>query len=179
MDEKGKEAKTDFELIQYIEDKNQSIVRAFPKTGRTHQIRVHLQVCASQPICLIGIKFAGYPIVNDMLYNHHAFGVERFESMKQKKIDLDEFHKELAKSRGWNEHGFKSGEKLESNDVRDPLCPKCNENPADPIAEDLVLFLHCHRYTGPDWSFESEMPDWSEPDFDVPQFYDKYLKDMP
>ena len=53
----AKEATTKFELIKYEESTNQSIVKAFPLTGRTHQIRVHLQ-------------YAGYPIVNDMLYNH-------------------------------------------------------------------------------------------------------------
>ena len=53
----AKEATTKFELIRYEESTNQSIVKAFPLTGRTHQIRVHLQ-------------YAGFPIVNDMLYNH-------------------------------------------------------------------------------------------------------------
>lgn len=33
-----------------------SLVKCFPKTGRTHQIRIHLQ-------------YLGYPIVNDPLYN--------------------------------------------------------------------------------------------------------------
>lgn len=53
----AKEATTKFELIKYEESTNQSIVKAYPLTGRTHQIRVHLQ-------------YAGFPIVNDMLYNH-------------------------------------------------------------------------------------------------------------
>ena len=114
-----------------------------------------------------------------MLYNHHAFGTERFEAMKQKKINLDEFHKELAISRGWNEHGFKSAKEQSNKDEIDPLCPKCNEKPADPVAEDLVLYLHCLCYTGPDWKFKSEMPEWTSEDYVVPSFYDKYLKDRP
>ena len=35
-----------------------------PRTGRMHQIRVHLQ-------------FLGYPVVNDPLYNHTVFGPEK------------------------------------------------------------------------------------------------------
>ena len=60
VDDKGKEAKTSFELIRYDLENDQGIVRDRQKTGRTHQIRVHLQ-------------YTGHPIVNDMLYNHPAF----------------------------------------------------------------------------------------------------------
>lgn len=48
----GKHAKTVFQKISYNEEKDYSIVRALPLTGRTHQIRVHLQ-------------FLGHPIMND------------------------------------------------------------------------------------------------------------------
>ena len=171
VDARGKEAKTAFERIRYDEKQDVSIVRARPETGRTHQIRVHLQ-------------YAGHPIVNDMLYNHPAFGQERFEPMVQKELDLDEFHKALAISRGWNEHGFKSAVKKdeevkeeETHGEHDPLCPKCNERPADPVAEDLILYLHCLCYTGPDWTFKSDMPEWTVPDYTIPAFYDQYRAD--
>lgn len=49
---RAKHAETRFEFIHYDEASNQSIIRGFPKTGRTHQIRVHL-------------KSLGYPIAND------------------------------------------------------------------------------------------------------------------
>ena len=53
-EEKGKEAKTTFKRISY--DGEHSIVLCKPHTGRTHQIRVHLQ-------------YLGHPIINDPIYS--------------------------------------------------------------------------------------------------------------
>ncbi|KAF8911557.1 tRNA-pseudouridine synthase [Gymnopilus junonius] len=52
----GKSAKTVFNLIRYDENTNSSVVRCHPYTGRSHQLRVHLQ-------------FLGYPIANDPVYS--------------------------------------------------------------------------------------------------------------
>ncbi|KAL1513461.1 hypothetical protein ABEB36_002869 [Hypothenemus hampei] len=56
---KGKECSTFFQKLGY--NGKTSIVLCKPKTGRMHQIRVHLQ-------------YLGYPVVNDPLYNHEVFG---------------------------------------------------------------------------------------------------------
>lgn len=48
----GKACSTIFELLRYDPKTNTSVVLARPVTGRTHQIRVHLQ-------------WLGYPITND------------------------------------------------------------------------------------------------------------------
>lgn len=53
LDPEGKEAKTFYEVIKRY--KKMSTVRCFPKTGRTHQIRVHL-------------AHTGYPVLCDNLY---------------------------------------------------------------------------------------------------------------
>ena len=50
-----KYAETDFEKLFYDEKSNTSVVMAKPKTGRTHQIRIHL-------------RYLGYPIANDPCY---------------------------------------------------------------------------------------------------------------
>lgn len=56
---KGKDCVTIFQKLGY--NGLTSIVLCKPKTGRMHQIRVHLQ-------------YLGYPVVNDPLYNHEVFG---------------------------------------------------------------------------------------------------------
>lgn len=56
---KGKDCITVFQKLGY--NGSTSIVLCKPKTGRMHQIRVHLQ-------------YLGYPVVNDPLYNHDVFG---------------------------------------------------------------------------------------------------------
>lgn len=50
---KGKPALTEYELIKYFKD--YSLLKVKTKTGRTHQIRVHL-------------KTLGYPVVGDKIY---------------------------------------------------------------------------------------------------------------
>lgn len=50
---KGKDARTDYRVIQYFD--GYSLVEAYIKTGRTHQIRVHFSAI-------------GYPVVGDRTY---------------------------------------------------------------------------------------------------------------
>ncbi|CAI6359454.1 unnamed protein product [Macrosiphum euphorbiae] len=61
---KGKQCSTSFQLIGYNEQANISVVLCKPRSGRMHQIRVHLQ-------------YLGYPIQNDPLYNDTVFGPEK------------------------------------------------------------------------------------------------------
>ncbi|GFO27079.1 pseudouridine synthase [Plakobranchus ocellatus] len=55
----GKASQTEFELLSY--NGKSSVVKCRPFTGRTHQIRVHLQ-------------YLGHPIINDSFYNNPAWG---------------------------------------------------------------------------------------------------------
>ncbi|MGV3772702.1 MAG: RluA family pseudouridine synthase [Verrucomicrobiales bacterium] len=51
---RGKRSKTDFEVAEQF--KGYSLFRCFPRTGRTHQIRVHLE-------------HLGFPIIGDLQYH--------------------------------------------------------------------------------------------------------------
>lgn len=51
----GKACQTIFKLLKYDEVENRSLVYCRPITGRTHQIRLHLQ-------------HLGFPIINDPIY---------------------------------------------------------------------------------------------------------------
>jgi 23S rRNA pseudouridine1911/1915/1917 synthase len=63
----GKEAITEYEVLKHLEYQIEnkcekySWVRLFPKSGRTHQIRVHL-------------KYLGFPILGDYLYAGRKVG---------------------------------------------------------------------------------------------------------
>lgn len=62
VDSKGKECRTVFQKLSF--NGKTSVVRCFPLTGRTHQIRVHLQ-------------YLGFPILNDPIYGSSAWGPDR------------------------------------------------------------------------------------------------------
>ncbi|XP_068961849.1 pseudouridylate synthase RPUSD2 isoform X2 [Petaurus breviceps papuanus] len=62
VDPRGKPCETVFQRLSY--NGHSSVVRCRPLTGRTHQIRVHLQ-------------FLGHPIINDPIYNTAAWGPAR------------------------------------------------------------------------------------------------------
>ena len=67
-----KYAETEFEFLFYDIKSNTSVVKCYPKTGRTHQIRIHLK-------CL------GFPIANDPCYGGIIFNdLKEFENPELK-----------------------------------------------------------------------------------------------
>ena len=67
--EGGKKAITDYEVLDNLADKF-ALVKAYPLTGRTHQIRVHME-------------YIGTPIVGDDKY---------FGSMREKNTEIKDYH---------------------------------------------------------------------------------------
>jgi len=65
VDEKGKESKTYFKLLQYFPEVDMSLVECSPHTGRQHQIRVHL----------FHVK---HPIVGDPIYGQSEVNIVKF-----------------------------------------------------------------------------------------------------
>ncbi|KAI5964198.1 RIB2 [Candida pseudojiufengensis] len=150
VDEKqGKEAKTEFRRVSYDPITNTSVITCHPLTGRTHQIRVHLQ-------------YIGYPIANDPLYSNSYIwgdnlgkdGIADLEDVKNK---IDSIGKTKAAS-SWilpNEKG-----EILTNE----LCPHTGlQLYTDPGRNDLELWLHAYQYEADDgsWSYKTQYPEWA------------------
>lgn len=159
VDEKnGKEAKTIFKRLSY--DGETSLVLCKPFTGRTHQIRVHLQ-------------YLGHPIINDPIYSSPDIWGDNLgkngDFDKDKVVSILEKVGKTMLTSSWlhrnNDSSKKSGE-LYSGEK----CGICNQDLyTDPDPNDLELFLHAYKYEskGNDngnssWSYQTEFPDWAQ-----------------
>ncbi|KAL6634451.1 hypothetical protein ACP70R_027122 [Stipagrostis hirtigluma subsp. patula] len=137
----GKQALTRFQRI--CTDGTHSIVLCKPVTGRTHQIRVHL-------------KHTGYPIANDELYLSGEFCPRSTKGTYACTAGSPSDPDSCAA-----DHGSKNAEADNGFDI-DPMCTNCpNLAPVGYNGDEEGLWLHCVRYTGPDWSYECPYPDWA------------------
>lgn len=75
VDERGKECRTLFKRIKY--ENGYSLVECRPITGRTHQIRIHLQSL-------------GFPILNDIIYGKDTEIVNEAEFTKNCQLKWEE-----------------------------------------------------------------------------------------
>uniref|UniRef100_A0A8C3N9F4 Pseudouridylate synthase RPUSD2 n=1 Tax=Geospiza parvula TaxID=87175 RepID=A0A8C3N9F4_GEOPR len=192
VDAKGKPCQTLFQRLSY--NGSSSVVRCLPRTGRTHQIRVHLQ-------------FLGHPILNDPIYNMEAWGPDRGKGGRIGKTDeellkaLVEEHRSkqslevlgigeedlnsageskdsacplnsdtnletLDKDKELSLCGNQDGQAGEKGwEEKDPLCVECRTSRRDPSPKELVMFLHALRYKGADFEYCSSMPEWAMEDW--------------
>ncbi|KAI9831311.1 MAG: hypothetical protein M1819_005085 [Sarea resinae] len=139
-----------------------SIVRCLPLTGRTHQLRVHLQ-------------FLGHPITNDPIYsNQRVFGsqlgyadadattsdediISRLSRMGKSEVaDAVAYHDEMV-----TEYNKRKAEKMTGQ-----TCAVC-ATPlySDPGAHELGIYLHARRYACQEgrWEYETGLPAWALP----------------
>lgn len=138
-----------------------SIVRCRPLTGRTHQLRVHLQ-------------FLGHPISNDPIYsNMRVFGIDlakgsstasddediiaRLSRMgKDQVADAIAYHDEMV-----DEYNRKKAEKMTGE-----KCAECGTPLySDPGIHELGIYLHALKYASEDgrWRYETALPKWALP----------------
>ncbi|GJJ68127.1 tRNA pseudouridine32 synthase [Entomortierella parvispora] len=160
----GKACSTIFELLRYDPKTNTSVVLARPITGRTHQIRVHLQ-------------WLGYPITNDPLYhNKEIWGQENgkggitdeMEKVLVQKLleqtELDDENDNALAAASSSTHASTSstisgaGESTQQAE----FCKICGlASRLDPEPEKRIMYLHAWRYQANGWSFETELPEWA------------------
>jgi tRNA pseudouridine synthase 9 len=163
------EGRTEEEQTKYEEGRpwlkkeGYSVVRCLPITGRTHQIRVHLQ-------------HLGHPIANDPIYsNQRVWGpslgkddpdglaasdddiITRLARMgKEEVADAVAYHDEMV-----DEYNKRKAEKMSGQQ-----CEVCGtELYTDPGVQELGIWLHSLRYEdkGGKWAYRSPLPQWALP----------------
>ena len=159
VDPAGKSCKTTFQRLKFKD--GVSIVKCLPKTGRMHQIRVHLQ-------------FLGFPISNDPLYNcQEIFGQEKgkggnFGKSREELVEDYIKHNNADENRvesneyEMEPHSQETDHNSQSNLYYDPHCSECKVPSKDPSPSSLVMFLHALKYSGDGWSYQTELPHWAK-----------------
>lgn len=133
--EKIKPSKTIFERVST--DGKMSVVRCFPVTGRTHQIRVHL-------------RWLGFPIKDDDLYRN-----TQIWEPEQRYIPFEE----LSKRAKTQEKSIQDTKINESQNVK---CKECGRFISEGSSiRNKPIYLHALKYSGPGWSHKTQPPDWA------------------
>ena len=140
-----------------------SIVRCLPVTGRTHQIRVHLQ-------------FIGHPIANDPIYcNRRVWGNRLGEADADASQDSDEDiitrlsrmgKEDVADAVAYHDEMVDDYEKKRAEKMSSDVCDVCHTALyTDPGERELELWLHSLRYEDAKgaWSYVSPLPAWALP----------------
>jgi tRNA pseudouridine synthase 9 len=138
-----------------------SIVQCLPLTGRTHQLRVHLQ-------------FLGHPIANDPIYsNQRVFGpsLGAFDATEEGDKGIIERlslmgKEEVAEAMAYHEEMMEDYNKQKAEKMTGELCEIC-QTPlySDPGPHELGIYLHAVRYSCKTrkWSYQSKLPTWAAP----------------
>ena len=138
-----------------------SIVRCLPLTGRTHQLRVHLQ-------------YLGHPIANDPIYcNQRVFGPSLAAGDAISDDDEDIISRlskmgksEVAEAMAYHDEMMEEYNKKKAEKMSGKLCEVC-ETPlyTDPGPHELGIYLHAKRYACAEgkWEYETALPGWALP----------------
>jgi tRNA pseudouridine synthase 9 len=155
----------DSEGMEWKKKRGYSIVRCFPITGRTHQLRVHLQ-------------FLGHPITNDPIYaNQRVFGPALGRGQAEDENDDDIITRlsrmgkeEVADAVAYHDEMVDQYNKRKAEKMTGELCDIC-DTPlySDPGVHELGIYLHARRYHSGDgkWDYETKLPDWALPPPDM------------
>ncbi|KAH8670989.1 pseudouridine synthase [Xylariales sp. PMI_506] len=149
--------------LPWVNKKGYSIVRCLPVTGRTHQIRVHLQ-------------HLGHPIENDPIYaNQKVWGINLGRDDPEAKENTDEDivtrlnrmgKEDVADAVAYYDEMVDRYHQQKAEKMSGECCEVC-DTPlyTDPGAHELSLWLHSLRYedAGGAWSYVSPLPQFALP----------------
>lgn len=156
----AKSSHTRFRHLHYDPQQDFSVVLCEPVTGRTHQIRLHLQ-------------YLRHPIHNDPLYNNHFWNrlldsktlyssndwIDRVKEMAQ---DLSKSSLFLQEEEGEiNSDTTNRFTNNRSSASMDSLCPDCENPLPDPDPFAMQIDLHAYKYSGPMGTFSTSLPSWA------------------
>ena len=164
--EKVDDTRTDREKLRdsklaWKTKKGYSIVRCFPLTGRTHQLRVHLQ-------------YLGHPISNDPIYcNQRVFGPNLAAGDVGSDDDEDIISRlskmgksEVAEAMAYHDEMMEEYSKTKAEKMTGQLCDVC-DTPlySDPGIHELGIYLHAKRYACDEgrWDYKTPLPGWALP----------------
>lgn len=147
----------------WVHEKGYSIVRCMPVTGRTHQLRVHLQ-------------YLGHPIQNDPIYaNQKVWGFDLGCNDPDASRNTDEDvisrlsrmgKEDVASAVAYYDEMVSDYEKRRAEKMSGKICDVC-QTPlyTDPGLHELSLWLHSLRYEDKDgaWKYVSPLPSWALP----------------
>lgn len=142
-----------------------SIVHCRPITGRTHQIRVHLQ-------------YLGHPISNDPIYcNQRVFGPNLGYKDDSASADEDIISRlsrmgkdEVAEAIAYHDQIVDEYNKSKAEKMSGEFCDVCHTPLySDPGEHELGIYLHAKRYACQEanWDFETPLPEWALPPADM------------
>eukprot|EP00177_Eucheuma_denticulatum_P006280 GFKZ01011457.1.p1 GENE.GFKZ01011457.1~~GFKZ01011457.1.p1 ORF type:complete len:425 (-),score=26.76 GFKZ01011457.1:308-1582(-) len=162
----GAESMTTFKLVSQNKRAGTSIVECRPRTGRTHQIRIHL-------------AHLGYPIVNDPLYgdrssrpatspvfqaggedpmnvttHHSIFQETEMTTTSRRSYLACEWSRRSLEVHGRHLSCIEEGRRL--------FCANCPQitNVKNVAVQQMFLHLHALKYESDNWSFEVPPPPW-------------------
>ncbi|KAK7739135.1 DRAP deaminase [Cytospora paraplurivora] len=143
--------------------KGYSIVRCMPVTGRTHQLRVHLQ-------------FLGHPIQNDPIYaNQKVWGFDLGCNDADASLISDDDiisrlsrmgKEDVAEAVAYYDEMVDDYHKRRAEKMSGEICDIClTPLYTDPGPHELSLWLHSLRYEDKDgaWKYVSPLPVWALP----------------
>ncbi|CAO1599157.1 DRAP deaminase [Xanthoria calcicola] len=161
LDERSERERERDSKMEWKAKEGYSIVRCLPLTGRTHQLRVHLQ-------------FLGHPISNDPIYcNQRVFGPSLAAGDALSDDDEDIISRlskmgksEAAEAMAYHNEMMEEYNKRKAEKMTGELCAVC-DTPlySDPGPQELGIYLHARRYACQDgsWDYQTPLPVWALP----------------
>jgi 23S rRNA-/tRNA-specific pseudouridylate synthase len=152
-----KYAETDFEKLFYDEKSNTSVVIAHPRTGRTHQIRIHL-------------RYVGFPIANDPCYGGIIYNdLKEFDNpdlVKYQHFIPEDEGSKIENAQDNIKEGQFQDEKQSSNNKSDD-----NTNIKTTLSVSQIycykIWLHAWKYKFDEYIFETKHPLWVDKSYQI------------